>query len=356
MGQIQDNAQKRKWKQLSEKERYQIELMTRMKKKPIEIAEQIGRDRRTIDRELERGTVKQQRSDLEYVWQYKADAGQRVHEQRGANKGRGLKIGKCHKLAAHIEKMIRDENYSPDAIIGRIAKLGEEFEESICTKTVYNYIDAGIFAGISNNDLPMKRKKKRAYAKARRVALNNTKGRSIEERPKEVENREAEGHWEMDCVTSGKGVKACLLVLTERSSRRELIYKMKAQRQECVAEVIHRLERKHKGKFPERFKSITMDNGCEFLDSTTLETSSLVEGKMRTVVYYAHPYSAWERGSNEVANKLIRRFIPKGADIGKYSHKDIKRIEHWMNNYPRKIFGYRTANEIFEMKSSGDCS
>jgi len=356
MGHIQDNAKDEKWKQLSEKERYQIELLTQMKKKPKEIAEQIGRDRRTIERELERGTVKQQRPDLEYVWQYKADVGQRVHQQRGANKGRGLKIGKCHKLAEHIEKKILKEEFSPDAIIGEIAQQGMEFTESICTKTLYNYIDKGIFANISNSDLPVKRKKKRTYAKLRRVALNNTKGRSIEKRPEQIENREVIGHWEMDCVTSGKGSKACLLVLTERCSRRELIFKIKAQRQECVAEVINRLERKHKSKFAERFKSITMDNGCEFLDSTTLEASNLAKGRTRTVVYYAHPYSAWERGSNEVANKLVRRFIPKGADIGKYSHKDIKRIEHWMNSYPRKIFGYKTANAIYCMKSSGNCS
>lgn len=356
MDHIQDSAKDEKWKQLSEKERYQIELLTQMKKKPKEIAEQMGRDRRTIGRELERGTVKQQRSDLEYVWQYKADAGQRVHQQRGANKGRSLKIGKCHKLAEYIEKKILKEEFSPDAIIGQIAKQGMEFAESICTKTLYNYIDKGIFANISNSDLPVKRKKKRTYAKLRRVALNNTKGRSIEKRPEQIENREMIGHWEMDCVTSGKGSKACLLVLTERCSRSELIFKIKSQTQESVVEVIDRLEKKHKGKFSERFKSITMDNGGEFLDSFHIERSTLVEEKLRTLTYYAHPYSAWERGSNEVANKLIRRFIPKGADIGKYSHKEIKRIEHWMNNYPRKMLGYRTANEVYLMKSLGNCS
>lgn len=356
MGHIQDNAKAKKWKQLSEKERYQIELLCRMKKKPNEIAEELGRDRRTIDREIERGRVKQVTSELEYVWQYKADAGQRVHQKRGANKGRNLKIGKCHELAEHIEKKILEEEYSPDAIIGKIAEQGLKFTESICTKTLYNYIDKGIFAKISNSDLPVKRKKKRGYAKVRRVALNNTKGRSIEERPEEIESREKVGHWEMDCVTSGKGGKSCLLVLTERCSRRELIFKIKAQTQECVVDVIDQLEKKHKGKFSERFKSITMDNGGEFLDSFRIETSTLAGEKLRTLTYYAHPYSAWERGSNETANKLIRRFIPKGANIGKYSHKDIKRIEYWMNNYPRKIFGYKTADEIYQMKSSSNCS
>lgn len=127
---------------------------------------------------------------------------------------------------------------------------------------------------------------------------------------------------------------------------------MKAQRQECVVEAIDRLERKYKERFSERFKSITMDNGCEFLCSARLEASILNEQNQRTKVYYAHPYSAWERGSNEVANRLIRRFIPKGSNIGKYSIQEIHRIERWMNNYPRRIFGYKTANEVYSIMTS----
>ena len=80
-----------------------------------------------------------------------------------------------------------------------------------------------------------------------------------------------------------------------------------------------------------------------------MERSSITKGQ-RTKVYYAHPYSSWERGSNECANKLIRRFIPKGADIAKYSKKFIRYIEHWINNYPRKMFGgfssFQLANAV----------
>lgn len=90
-----------------------------------------------------------------------------------------------------------------------------------------------------------------------------------------------------------------------------------------------------------------MDNGCEFLNQGALEGSCLKAGQRRTICYYAHPYSAWERGSNEVANKLIRRFVPKGTNIGKLTSTAIRRIEYWMNNYPRRMFEYRTANEIF---------
>jgi len=77
-----------------------------------------------------------------------------------------------------------------------------------------------------------------------------------------------------------------------------------------------------------------------------LEASCLRKGEKRTTWYYAHPYSAWERGSNENANRLIRRFAPKGTDIGKLTNKDIRRIENWMNNYPRRMFGYKTAKDM----------
>lgn len=90
-----------------------------------------------------------------------------------------------------------------------------------------------------------------------------------------------------------------------------------------------------------------MDNGSEFLDSDSLEASCLYPGEKRTICYYAHPYSAWERGSNENANKLIRRFIPKGTDIGKLSANAIRRIEQCMNNYPRRILACRTAKKVY---------
>ena len=94
-------------------------------------------------------------------------------------------------------------------------------------------------------------------------------------------------------------------------------------------------------------KTITCDNGCENLDFEGIEKSALTK-KKRTKVYYAHPYSSWERGTNENANKLIRRFIPKGADIGKFTHERIKMIEHWINNYPRRILNGLSTNMLLK--------
>lgn len=358
MGQDNHTIERRKWKQLSEKERYEIEALLRAGHKAKEIAEQLGRDRRTVEREIKRGSIVHRRENpkwsrspevKEYLDEmvYAADAGQQRAQRNAANKGRGLKVGRDHKLVRHLERRIGQEGYSPDAAIGEIKAKGLIFETSLCTKTVYNMIDRGDFLNLTHRDLPVKKDgKKREYRKTRTVALNNLKGRSIEERPEAVSNRREIGHWEMDLVV-GKG-RACLLVLTERKSRKEMLFKLPDKRQQNVIAALDRLERRHRGRFKERFRSITTDNGSEFLNSDGLEASSLNPGEKRTVCYYAHPYSAWERGSNENANKLIRRFVPKGTDIDKLSVADVKRIERWMNNYPRRMFEYKTANDVYK--------
>jgi len=347
MEQEKYSTEKRKWKHLCERERYKIEALSRQGLPPAEIGAALEpkRDRRTIERELARGMTKQLDSELREKTVYLADVGQRKHEEKASAKGRGYKIGHDHKLVRHIENKIKNEKYSPDAVIGEIREKGLSFQVTICTKTLYNYIDAGLFLNIGNKDLPVKKDgRKRKYRQVRKVALNNVKGRSIEERPQEINNREEYGHWEMDCIV-GSG-KACLLVLTERMRRQELIFKIPAKTQASVIDVLDRLERRHKTKFTQIFKSITMDNGGEFLDMLSIERSCRKPGAKRTACYYAHPYSSWERGSNENQNKLIRRFVPKGSNIGKLSNKDILRIENWINNYPRKIFAYKSANQI----------
>lgn len=347
MSQQNCNTTTRKFKHLTEKERYQIEILLKEKRSPSEIAKILGKHKRTIEREIARGTVQMMTTYLTHINKYCADTAHRVYLKNAQNKGACLKIGHDHKLAQHIEKKIIKEKYSPDAVIGEIRKKGLKFKTSICTKTLYNYIDKEVFAKISNKDLPVKRKPRKGNYHRVRVAHNNLRGTSIEERPKEVDTRTEYGHWEMDCVVGKQGGSgAVLLVLTERSTRKEIIRKMKDKKQGSVKEVLDKLERQQGSKFYEHFKTITVDNGSEFLDSKALERSVKKPGSQRFKLYYAHPYSSWERGSNENANKLIRRFIPKGTDIGKLRHKDIQRIENWMNNYPRKIHGYKSANEM----------
>lgn len=344
MGQKEHNTRTRKWKQLGEKERYQIEALIRAKRSPAEIAQQMGYSKRTIEREMQRGTVTQQSYDYRFEQRYCADAGQRVHEQRAHNKGRGLKIGYDHALVKAVTHLIVQEKYSPDAALLRYQRETGK-KGSICTKTLYHYIEWGLLAGIELTDLPHKRRAGKKKESQRRVALNNVHGRSIDERLAEINERGTEGHWEGDTVVGKSGTKACLFVLTERKYNLELVFKLKSKTQECVIAVLDKLEKRLGSKrFREVFQSITLDNGCENLDMNGME-KSLFTKQPRTTIYYAHPYSAYERGSNEVANCLIRRFVPKGTDVGKLTNRDVKRIEQWMNQYPRRKLRCLSAYE-----------
>jgi len=345
MSRKQDTTNEKKWKQLQNWERNQIEALLKAKHSVREIAKQLGRDRRTIQREKVRGTVLQLDSEYRDVHRYFGDTGQRVAEERASHKGRALKIGHNHVLSRELERLIVSERYSPEAALGWLRTHGKAEIVTICTKTLYRYIDCELFAGISNKDLSVKRKKKQRKRKVRRKAYNNINGKSIEQRPKQVDERQEQGHWEMDCVVGKSGTKACLLVLTERVSGKELIFKLENKTQGCVTTILDKLEKKYRGRFPTIFKSITVDNGGEFLDGERLERSILSPSSKRTSIYYAHPYCAWERGSNENQNKLIRRFVPKGTNIGKLSHKDVKRIQYWMNHYPRRRFAFQSPSD-----------
>ena len=149
----------------------------------------------------------------------------------------------------------------------------------------------------------------------------------------------------MDTVVSGRSGSGALLVLTERCSRMEIIRKMKDKSALSVVRAINSLERSFGvKKFREMFKTITCDNGTEFMYTELLE-KSYCSNQKRTTFYYCHPYCASERGSNENQNRLIRRFVPKGSDISGYSSAYIQMLENWMNNYPRKILGGLSSKE-----------
>ena len=123
-----------------------------------------------------------------------------------------------------------------------------------------------------------------------------------------------------------------MLTLTERKTRQEIIRKLPNKKQKSVLKALKKLWSLYE------FKSVTADNGSEFLDFKSIEKA------LKCKVYYAHPYSSWERGSNENANGMIRRFFPKGTDFGKVRLDKIKAVEDWMNDYPRRILGGITAN------------
>lgn len=152
----------------------------------------------------------------------------------------------------------------------------------------------------------------------------------------------------MDTVIGkAKGKGKVLLVLTERLTRFEIILKIDGKTEKAVIKGLNKLERRYKKGFRNIFKSITVDNGGEFMDDIGMEKSCLSKTK-RTLIYYCHPYLSWERGSNENANSIIRRFIPKGSIIDNYSDSQIDFIQNWINNYPRKILGFHNSLELFQ--------
>jgi IS30 family transposase len=337
----------RKGKHLNRNERILMEGFLKAGQRRLWIAEELGRDRRTIDREINRGMVEHLNSDLTVKSIYNADRAQDAHELNATAKGPEVKLKANSTAVEFIRCYIVIKEWSPEAVAARMKQKG--MESAVCSKTIYNHIDLGEIPGVSNETLLEKRTRGKKHKSLHRRAKRGTPlGRSIEDRPVDVADRSKMGAWEIDLVVSGTGKgKAALLTLTERKTRKEIIRKLKDATQVSVVRAINGIERQMgKEAFKVVFKSITADNGSEFLDFAALE-KSVFSSSARTYVYYAHPYSSWERGTNENTNRMIRRFIPKGSDISKFTRTEIQRIEDWINRYPRKILNFQTAEEMF---------
>lgn len=330
---------------LSWSERLKIECLHTTGLSCSKIAEQLGRSRVTIWRELKRGKYKKRTSDWREVESYSANIAQDKYEYNVTKRGTDLKIGSNHKVVKCIEKLIIENKYSPYAVAMELKNNEDKYGITLCTNTIYNYIDMGIFMSLKLSDLPTKRKQKR---KKRKLQKRASSGKSIEQRPQNIDYRNDFGHWEMDTVIGKRKVsKKTLLVLTERKTRKEICLLMKDRTSKSVVNKLNLIENKiGKKRFSKIFKSITVDNGSEFLDYDGMRLSK--GGSIRTEIFYCHPYSAYERGSNENQNKLVRRFVPKGTDLNRYRQNDITKIAEWINNYPRKIFGGETANMRFK--------
>ena len=334
---------------ITEAARYQIEILLQQKYTVPKIADAIGHKYHTVRYEILKGTVEQLDTYLVKHKVYKADYAQMKSEQNMSNRGRNLKIGSDYKLVAYIEDMVRNRKYSPEALLLHAQNEGLVFDTKICAKTIYNYFDMGLFLNADWHDLPQKKKKAEKKERKSSVALNNRSGRSINERDPAVMNRDTYGHWEMDTVVGGqkKGL-SCLLVLSERMTREEIVIKMKNKKASSVVHALNMLERKLGSKtFRQKFLTITCDNGVEFMDADGIEKSRYTKGN-RTTLYYCHPYSAWERGTNENINRMIRRFFPKGIDFDTVTTKQVQFVQDWINNYPRKILGGVSSKQFKE--------
>ena len=344
-------ANKKGSHQLTRADRIKIEALLKEGLSKAKIAAHLGVHRSTIYNELKRGEYEHRNSDWTTEKRYSPDIAQEKAEENLKVRGTQLKIGNDIAYANYIEDKIVNEDYSPAAVLGELKAQGREgeFNTTVCVATLYSYIDKGVFLKLTNKDLPVKKNKKRGYKKVRKQQARAAAGDSIEKRPEEIDQREEFGHWEMDSVIGKRGVsKNVLLVLTERKTRDEIIFKLPDHTDEAVVAALDRLERRYGvDMFKQIFKTITVDNGSEFADVNGLERSILEEGEKRTHLYYCHPYSSWERGTNEVTNKMVRRKVPKGTNFDDKTDEEIEEIENWINGYPRRIHGYRSAGELF---------
>lgn len=332
---------------LTPTDRRTIEALLNAKRPIKEIAAEIHVHISTIYREIKRARMIQRNSDWTEEERYNPDGAERKYRENLAAKGAPLKIGNDFELVEYLEKKVLEEGRSPAAALADVQLEGKQFKTMICVNTFYSYIAKGVFLTLTNADLPEKPKRKRPYHKVK-TAKRPPRGTSIEKRPAAVDARAEFGHWEMDTVYSGKKAsKKALLVLTERKSRKEIIEPMPDRTAESTIKALDRIERRFGALFRKVFKSITVDNGGEFSDVERLERSAIRKGK-RTCFFYCHPYSSYERGSNENQNKMIRRRYPKGTDFGKVTAAAIKGLENWINNYPRKLLGWKTSEMIYQ--------
>ena len=327
-------------------QRLTLERMIKQGFSKPDMAKALGKCERSIYYEIGRGKCEQITTDYEFVERYCPEVAERKYREFLAEKGPDLKIGHDHELVRKIEELIVKEKFSPGAALAFIRNGEVEYATEICETTLYNYIYRGdVFLTLDEKHLH--EKGRRHYAeKSKKKAARAPRGESIEKRPKEIGKREKFGHWEMDSVMGCKGSKRALLVLTERRTRMGIIILVEDHTAASVVKAINRLERKFGKLFYTLFKSITVDNGCEFQDFEGIEIAHRRKGK-RTIVFFCHPYSAYERGSNENMNRLIRRFFPKGTNFDEVTKEQVAEAERWINNYPRKLLGWRSANDLF---------
>ena len=336
----------KKGKHIKWEDRLKIQGALRTGAKPAEIAKMIGCCRATIYNEINRGQCVQQH-DAEFVTEYCADVAERKYQEALRAKGPDIKLGNDFELAEFLENKIIDDRFSPGAALAFIREQGLQFKTQICENTLYNYIYRGdIFLRLSREHLLYKGKHHKKKAEPHKRA-REAKGKTIEDRPAEVKERETFGNWEMDSIVGCKGSKAALLVLTERLTRYGLVFRVPDHTMGSVVKVLDRLERKLGKDFQGIFQSITVDNGSEFQDCDGMQ-KSLRRRQPRTTIYYCHPYTASERGSNENMNRIIRRFFPKGTNFDEVTAAEVAQAETWMNDYPRAILGWRSAGALFE--------
>ena len=322
----------KKYKRLTLKERVIIETLLQENKTKSYIAKKLKRSRSTISREVNK-LGDNYNANLSY-WCSKDDY---------KNKRNRDKIDTYKKLKIFVYRGLL-QGWSPEQISGKL-KLDYPNNPimTISYEAIYTHIYSHRQARLNRKLIALlpykKTQRKRANYKSKRgVKIKNQT--SIENRPKEIETREEIGHWEGDLVI-GKGQKNAIGTLVERKSRFTLIIKLKNRKSATVRKGFVKEFNQINSLYT---KTLTYDNGTEMAQHEQFSEQTGMP------VYFAHPYSSWERGTNENTNGLIRRFFPKGTDFNQVTEKELKMAQKALNNRPRKVLGYRTPNQIMEME------
>ena len=321
---------------LTMEERNVIYRMHWLGRSQAEIARCLGRHPSSIGRECKRNINKDGRYDPGHA-QTLANVRRRAHLRRPKTD--------CRRLMSYVTERLRDR-WSPEQIAGRLsAQPPADLEgASISHTTVYRWI----WSDRQRTDqlrpfLRIARKPRRKpYGKPSRQGQITGK-RSIEDRPQEANERKRLGDWEGDTLV-GKGRKGFVLTCVDRASRYLIARKLDA----CAAEPVARqLQHTIRTLAPEKRHSLTLDNGREFARPIELER------KLDLHVFFAHPYHAWERGTNENTNGLLRQYLPKGSDLSTLTDRQLQSYTRALNHRPRKCLGFRTPRECFHTKPPG---
>lgn len=313
-----------RYHQLTSEERYALSALRRQRFSQAAIARALGRHPSTIGRELKRNSRK--------------DGGYRPFTAGEMTRGRRSRSRRNLQFMPEHWALVLDclkRFWSPEQIAGRLALEGRL---SISHETIYRYIWndrwlGGFLHQYLRHSVKQMRKRYGRYDSRGRLAGKRT----LAERPPGAKNRSRVGHLEGDTVI-GSSDKHCILTLVDRKTGHVRIGKL---RQRTVGEANRRAIRLMR-RAPRRTITLTLDNGTEFHGYKQLEKATGVK------VYFATPHHAWERGTNENTNGLIRQYLPKRASMAHLTQCDCDRIAQQLNNRPRKRLGYRTPVEVYE--------
>lgn len=310
-----------KYNQLTQEQRYQIYALLKMGHAKAQIADVLGVHRSTIYREVKRN---------------RGDRGYRAKQAHQFAVARSKKT--ITRIASSdwilIEEKLR-QDWSPEQVAGQLRK--EKLQVS--HEWIYQYIYADKQAGgdLWKHLRCQKKRRKRAGGRDRRGQIP---GRiSIEERPEHVSERKRLGDWEGDTII-GAGHKGAVLTLVDRMSGYTLLGALPKKESERVVQQTIRLF-----KSMPAVETLTVDNGKEFAGHIQIAEQT------GAAVYFAHPYSSWERGTNENTNGLIRQYLPKSRRLDDVSQSELDEIMRKLNHRPRKRLDYQTPHEVFFQES-----